>query len=285
MFFLKQLEKIIEAVKQKDFEKELHVLAICRFHYQGEVIGGYLLEKDGEYQVNFGFKTQGIHSFQTVGQIPNILRSWNEGLVSLHKEGIRIHQISTSQNDSLLEELEKRAERLSNPTLQFLAYGRHKAAKKRIAAQKRCEYQTLIIAPYYYQSNQTGQEDVIESKLSWLLDKYGHLNGEKEQDQRKFYTKLLSDSFHQGYLVWKQNLSNRFRLPSINAMTAEELWSYVWKQFNKTQVPQIPHVINVFFNPDGTVLLKEEFGSSKSLSSKLIGGGELRPSIPYRSKQ
>ena len=285
MFFREQIQKLIEEGKHKDFEKELHCPAICRFHYQGEVIGGYILEKRGEHQVNFGFKTQGLHSFQTAGQIPNILRNWNEGLVSLHKAGIRIHQISSTQNDSLLEELEKRADRLSNPTLQFLAYGRHKAANKRIAAQKRCEYKTILIAPYYYQKNQTGQEDLIESKVSWLLDKYGYLNGEKEQDKRKFYSKLLGDSFRQGYLTWKQNLINRFRLPSIKPMTAEELWAYVWRQFNKTEVPPIPHVIDVFFNRDGTVSLKEEFNSSRSLSSKLIGGGELKPSIPYRSKQ
>ena len=285
MFLGKIINKILEAAKEKDFEDELHGSAICRFHYEGEVIGGYLLEREGEHQIKFGFKTAGIHSFQTTGQIPNILRSWNKGLSSLSREGLRIHQRSTSENNSLINELELRAEQLSNPTLQFLAYGRQKAVKKRIAARSRCEYETIVIAPYSYQENQTGEEDLIESKVSWLLDKYGYLNGEKEQEPRKFYTKFLSESFYQGYLVWKQNLINRFNLTNVSAMTAEELWSYVWKQFNHTVVPKIPYVINVFLNRDGTVELDEEFGSSRSLSSTLIGGGELNPSIPYRSKQ
>ena len=53
---------------------------------------------------------------------------------------------------------------------------------------------------------------------------------------------ILKDSFHSGFLLWEQTLSNKMGL-QIRPLSSQELWQTIWDQFNQTTPPEIPYLI------------------------------------------
>lgn len=284
MIILDNILSLFKKKKETEFEEELHCQAICNFYYKGEEIGGFFLKQGDRYEIRFGFLIENIHPYQSSNKTDKILKSWNEGLHSLTKEGLRIHQINSSDNDDRLIYLDKRAERINNDSLAYLEMGKKELLKEQIRNNQRCSYTNIAFAPYIYTLNRAEQDDLLEEKLSWIIDKYSYLNQDKQKETEEFYKKLFQQSFYQGYLIWKQTLNNRFRFPKIKAFDGREMWNYIWQEFNLTKTPPIPHLIDIYVK-DNSITINEKFGSSRCLGSTLLSGGKNKHSIPYRQQQ
>lgn len=284
MFFVNALAELKnQKTGNFDFEDELHCIAICNFHLPNRTLGGLLLKEGGTYEVKFAFNVESIDAFKSDIQITDILQQWNEGLISL-KQSIRFHQTSFTNND-VVDKLKQRASKIDVPILKYLGYCKKKAMEEKIKNGRRCEYQNLIFAPYKYAPDRTENDNFLEEKLSWVVDKYKHLNKEKEIEDEDFFKQLFKQSYYQGFLNWEQNLSQRFCFSKIKPLSCQRLWEYCWKQFNPTEVGKIPHLIDIYFRDDDEIDIRETIARDRSLCSTILAGGEERPSIPYRSEQ
>lgn len=266
------------------FENELDSLCLCSFELEKRSIGGFLLQKNGQYRLNFGFESQGIHSFNDNDQVLGALDAWNQGLASIPSgEILRIHQRSRPTNKKVVQMYEAFGQKSGIPILQMLAYSQKKNIEQRTLQGLRSEYQIPIFATYSFSPNKDLDQDAIENIVSKLLNSYNSLNGQKGHQKQEFLKTLLYQSFYAGYLSWEQILSQRAKLP-IQSFTAEALWHYIWAEFNTSAPPPIPHLLKVTGNKK-SIQVEEIINGNRNFSSTLIAGENGVPSIPRISEQ
>lgn len=284
MFFVDVFKEVLKK-NNSDFEDELHCVAVCNFHLPNREIGGLFLKNNARntYEVKFGFNLESIDVLKSDNQISDILKQWNEGLISL-KQSIRFHQISSTTKE-VAERLKQRASRIDTPILKYLGYCKKTATEEKISKGRRCEYQNLIFVPYLYAPHQSENDNFLEKKLSWIVDKYKYLNQDKEIEDRDFFKQFFKQSYYQGFLPWEQNLSQRFCFSKFTPLSYKELWEYCWQEFNATKVAQIPHLIDIYLEDEEKIDIKETIIGDRSLCSTILAGGGNKPSIPYRSEQ
>lgn len=277
--FLSSREKTAEY-----FEDELNSLCLCSFELEKRSVGGFLLEKNGRYRLNFGFESQGIHPFSDDEQILGTLDSWNQGLASIPPgEIIRIHQRSIPKNDLAVQIYEKLAHKSEISILQLLAYSQQKNIQQRTSQGLRSQYQMPIFASYSYSPNKDNSQDAIEAAISNVLNSYETLKGQKRHQHKELIKVLLYQSFYSGYLSWEQVLSQRAKLP-IQSYTAEALWHYIWAEFNTTPAPPIPHLLKVTGNKK-SIQVEEIINEGRNFNSTLVAGDNGIPSVPKISEQ
>ena len=266
------------------FEDNLDSLCLCSFELEKRSVGGFLLEKNGRYRLNFGFESQGIHPSSDHDQISGALEGWNQGLVSIPTgEFLRIHQRSRPRNHHAVEMYETLAHKSDLPILQMLAFSQQKNIKQRTNQGLRSEYQIPIIATYSFSPNKDFAQDAIETTVSNLLNSYHSLNGQKRHQDQEFIKELLYQSFYAGYLSWEQVLSQRAKLP-VQSFTAEALWHYIWSEFNSGPPPPIPHLLKVTGDRK-SIQVEEIIIGERDLNSSLVAGENGIPSIPKISEQ
>ncbi|MFQ4134735.1 hypothetical protein PGN35_000275 [Nodosilinea sp. PGN35] len=152
----------------------------------------------------------------------------------------------------------------ANPTLaqlfdtvesQFLLLAQQRAIRDLTTEKQRQPKQLYLFATYPLGSGQEQSADHVEKLLVWVVAQYDTFKGLKEQNQQKYYVQLLTQGFTDGYLHWEQQLNARMGL-QVTPMGTEDLWHYLWTQFNSTTVPPVPQCLELS-DDDGDAKLSE----------------------------
>jgi hypothetical protein len=126
-------------------------------------------------------------------------------------------------------------------------------------------------------------KDKIEKILAWFIHQYDTFKGLKERKIQTHYEQLLTQAFTDGYLHWEQQLNTRMGLQAT-PLNADQLWDYLWGQFNLSQAPKIPQCLVLRESAEG-ISLTEEIHDPHHAMSVLIRGENGRPTHPKADRE
>lgn len=122
-------------------------------------------------------------------------------------------------------------------------------------------------------------KDYLERLIAWLIQQYDALKGLKESRDRAYYQQLLTQAFSDGYLHWEQQLNTRMGLQAV-PLNAEQLWCYLWEQFNTLEAPPLPQCLILDERS-----LSEEINEAQHAVSVLVRGEKGHPTHPKANRE
>jgi hypothetical protein len=227
----------------KPFEDETHLQCLCKLALRGRDVGAYLLKRGSQFSLVFGFRTPGIHPMLGVGQADVILARLEDGLKGFRSgDRLRIHHRSFADDLSRQQELEDLVEASGDLETQFLLMSQQRRTRELTIKQERQEKQIFLFATYAIESGKGTSSDHLEKVLAWLINQYETFKGMREQHEWQHYQQMLVHAFTDGYLHWERLINSRMGLQA-SPMTADQLWGYLWQQFNHSQSPPLPQCL------------------------------------------
>jgi hypothetical protein len=268
----------------RPFEDESHLECLCRLNLRGRNVGAYLLKHQGQYSLVFGFCSRGIHTQLQPGQAEPTLKRLEDGLKGFRPgDRLRIHWRSFADDRERQQSLETLIQTTATLESQFLLLAQQRATRDLTTEKQRQPKQLYLFATYPLGSGQEQSADHVEKLLAWVVAQYDTVKGLKEQNQQQSYVQLLTQGFTDGYLHWEQQLNARMGL-QVTPMGTEDLWHYLWHQFNTTSLPQVPQCLELS-DADGDAKLSELIHDSLHATSRLIRGENGQPSHPKADRQ
>jgi len=224
----------------KPFEDETHLECLCRLQLRGRDVGAYLLKHRSKVSLVFGFQSPGIHTLLAPGQAELVLKRLEDGLKGFRPgDRLRIHLRSFATDQTRQQELESLIQQSSNLESQFLLLAQQRATRELTDTHQRQPRHLYFFATYPLDDAQESSADLVEKLLAWVVAQYDTVKGLKEQNQQQSIVKQLTHGFTDGYLHWEQQLNGRMGL-QVTPMSVEQLWAYLWDQFNTAVAPPVP---------------------------------------------
>jgi hypothetical protein len=246
-------------------------------------VGAYLLCNGQKFSFVFGFQTPGIHTLLAGGQAEVALSRLEEGLKGFRPgDRLRIHLRSFTSDRDRQEELETLINAANSLETQFLLLAQQRSTRELTLRGERQPKQIHLFATYTLEPGERSQ-DRIEKLVAWVVEQYDTFKGLKERREQEHYQQLLTRAFTDGYLHWEQQINTRMGLQAT-PMTAEQLWGYLWEQFNGSEPPQLPQCL-VLQESEEQTTLREEIHQPHHATTVLIRGENGRPSHPKADRE
>ncbi|WP_416671437.1 hypothetical protein [Egbenema bharatensis] len=268
----------------KPFEDETHLECICKLNIRGRNIGAYLLKRGQQFSFVFGFKAPGIHTLFSREQAEATLNQIEAGLKGFRPgDRLRIHFRSFADDGERQQELEQLVNATDCLETQFLLLAQQRSTRSLTESSERQMKQLYLFATYTIEPGKEMSSDHLERVLAWMIAQYEALKGMKERKEHEQYQQMLKHAFSYGYFHWEQLINSRMGLQA-SAMTAEELWGYLWQQFNTHSPPPLPQCL-VLQENQGKLCLEEEIRDDGHAVSVLLRGEQGRPAHPKADRQ
>jgi hypothetical protein len=268
----------------KPFEDETHLECLCRLQLRGRDVGAYLLKHRSKVSLVFGFKSPGIHTLLATGQAELVLKRLEDGLKGFRPgDRLRIHLRSFATDQYRQQELESLIATSNSLESQFLLLAQQRATRELTDSHQRQPRHLVFFATYPLEDAQESSADLVEKLLAWVVAQYDTVKGLKEQNQQQSIVKQLTHGFTDGYLHWEQQLNGRMGL-QVTPMSVEQLWTYLWDQFNTAPAPPVPQCLELR-DADGEPQLSETIHESIHAVSRLIRGEGGQPRHPKADRQ
>lgn len=266
-------------MKKKKYEEQIDLRCAVDYQIQEMNVGAYLLERNGNYALRFGFKTSGIPSHLLKEAQEEALDDIAVGIRSVcsleGQEMLRIVQKSFYGSDRRAEELEELAEVQTNGALEFLALADRANCEELGAENKRREYSTIIYGTYGNEFNFA--ENLVENALRKVNRLYRYIKGSYSDELNQQLEPFLLAGFEE-FLEWKRILEKRFKL-TVKALNTSELKLLAWQEFNlRPPTKEDFHTIKIS-EENGEIYFEEE-NDKLALRSVLIKGDAGKASIP-----
>ena len=268
----------------KPFEDESDLECICRLALKGRDVGAYLLKHRHQFSFVFGFQAAGIHTLLAQGQAEVVLKRLEEGLKGLRSgDRLRLHLRSFSDDSERQQELENLVQSSVSLESQFLLLAQQRATRELTLKGERQSKQIFLFATYTIEPGKESASDRLEKLVAWFVERYETFKGMKEEKEQQQYLQMLSDAFSDGYLHWEQQINSRMGLQAA-PMTADQLWGYLWHQFNHRQAPPIPQCLSLS-EVGHELSLSEAIADPRHAMSVLVRGETGIPSHPQADRQ
>ncbi|MBW4466332.1 MAG: type IV secretory system conjugative DNA transfer family protein [Pegethrix bostrychoides GSE-TBD4-15B] len=268
----------------KPFEDETHLECICRLALRERTVGAYLLRRGHQFSFVFGFRIPGIHTLLSPEQAEATLARIEAGLKGFRPgDRLRIHLRSFAQDNERQQELESLINTSSSLETQFLLLAQQRSTRMLTQQNERQTKQLYLFATYTIEPGKGTSADRLEKLLAWMIERYDTFKGMKERKEQEHYQQLLERAFSYGYLHWEHLINDRMGLQA-SLMTAEDLWSYLWQQFNTLPPPLLPQCLSLH-DEGGSLCLEEDIQEPLHAVSVLIRGEQGRPSHPKADRQ
>lgn len=248
--------------KVKPAEEDVDIAAILIFEIDGLTVGAALLQRNNRLQVVWFFYSNGIPSSTTVTQARVIGERIQEGFRDLRKgEPLTMHMGSFSDCSKRVAELNRMGEEAPLEESTFLLSW----MRKRVKALKRLgRYNPKFLRFYIaHDLGAFGQhKDWFSGLMQTIEDQVQTLTGQKSPLKDRLHSMLVEafeDSFYQN-----QNFFRTCGIP-VTPASADQVWEWIYRQFNDDKVPPIPQVITI--TRDG---LKAQQYDRRSISSVLL---------------
>jgi hypothetical protein len=268
----------------KPFEDETHLECICKLALRGRNVGAYLLKRGQQFSFVFGFKVPGIHTMLSKEQAEATLTRIEAGLKGFRPgDRLRIHLRSFADDGQRQQELEQLINATDSLETQFLLLAQQRSTRTLTENSERQTKQLYLFATYTIEPGQGMSSDRLEKFLAWVIEQYDTLKGMKERKEYEHYQQMLERAFSYGYLHWEHLINSRMGLQT-SPMTADDLWEYLWQQFNTLPPPPLPQCL-VLQDNKGNLSLEEEIRADLHAVSVLIRGEHGYPSHPKADRQ
>jgi hypothetical protein len=267
----------------KPFEDECHLECLCKLALRGRDVGAYLLRNGRSFSFVFGFQTPGIHTLLARGQAEVALSRLEEGLRGFRPgDRLRIHLRSFTSDADRQDELEHLINTADSMETQFLLLAQQRSTRELTLRGERQPKQIHLFATYTLEPGEHSQ-DRIEKLVAWVVEQYDTFKGMREHKEQQHFQQLLTRAFTDGYLHWEQQINTRMGLQAT-PMTADQLWGYLWTQFNDSSPPRLPQCLTLE-EVEGQTTLREEIHEPHHAATVLIRGENGHPSHPKADRE
>ncbi len=243
----KTIETKAVAKRLTPFEDLIHLAAIGRLSLAGrQDIGAIILKKKDSFQIKFCFDCKGIHSSLPESQVYPIFAGIEAGLKELPKgELLTLHIGSFTDDYHRQQTLKTIEENCTQDELKLLA--RSERLRIRELTQqgiRKTKFFRLYCTYTVAGAEETKTTDLVEKLMLQGQKTWHQFTGQIHAVRFQRIETILKDSFHSGFLLWEQTLSNKMGL-QIKPLSSEEIWQTIWDQFNQTTPPEIPYLITL----------------------------------------
>lgn len=268
----------------KPFEDETHLECICQLALRGREVGAYLLKRGQQFSFVFGFRVPGIHTTLSGAQAEATLARIEAGLKGFRPgDRLRIHLRSFADDGERQQELGQLINATTSLETQFLLFAQQRSVRVMTQQSERQMKRLYLFATYTIEPGKGMSTDRLEKLLAWMMEQYDTLKGMKERKEQEQYQQMLERAFSYGYLHWEHLINARMGLQAA-PMTADDLWGYLWQQFNTLPPPPLPQCL-VLRDETGDLCLEEEIQHDLHAVSVLVRGEHGHPSHPKADRQ
>ncbi|MHC0067394.1 hypothetical protein ACWATR_31530 [Nostoc sp. UIC 10890] len=228
------------------FEDIIHLAGICDLNLGGRHgVGALILKKGENIQIKFCFDCLGIHSNLESEQMLPIFEGIEAGLKEIPEgENLTIHLGSFTSDYDRQQELSKLETNCSQDQLKLLIRSERLRTKELTQSGTRKNKFLRLWCTYTVISDDERSKDVIESIIRKLEKGWFSFTGEIHAINNTRIENILQNSFSNGFLQWSAILGNKMKL-GIRVLSAEEIWSIIWQQFNLSSPPAIPNPLKI----------------------------------------
>lgn len=228
------------------FEDIIHLAGICNLNLGGRKgIGALILKKGEDIQIKFCFDCLGIHSNLASEQILPMFEGIEAGLKEIPEhESLTIHLGSFTDDYERQQELRKIETNCQIEQLKLLIRSERLRVKSLTKTGVRKNKFLRLWCTYTVASNDERSKDFVESIIRKLEKGWYNFTGEIHSINNTRIENILQNSFNDGFQTWEALLSNKMKL-GVKALSAEEIWSVIWKQFNHSEPTQIPNPLKI----------------------------------------
>lgn len=245
------------------FQNDLDLIAIVSIKKDRRTVSGYLLNKGSQYQVVFGFRTQGLHNILYRSEITNIASALEEGLKDLPAgEKLTIHNYCYSSDRTFQQELSQIADNCSLTPISILVRNQQQRIQELTVNGTRQNWQQIIFCTWTFNETSGSKSQGWLSKLirgvvsAWKQG-FNWFTGNEQVYREEFFKSLLLKAFEEGFINWEILLNTKINLET-ESCTSDELWDYIWYKINheSIQPPPLPHLM-VLEETDTDIKLSE----------------------------
>ncbi len=228
------------------FEDFVHFAGMVRFKLRGLDIGAYCLKKKDTIQLKFGFDCTGVHPSLPCIQVPAIFEAIESGLKDLpDNETLTIHATSFTTDWQRQAQLKAVQDHCDSAQLQLLVGSDRLRVRELTEAGIRKPKTLRLYCTYTVDGDAEGtSQDALGKILLLLAQGWKAFTGQIHEHKRQQLETIFLNSFTDGFQLWEQLLATKMGL-SIQPMTAQQLWSDLWTQFNFSDPPPIPHILTL----------------------------------------
>lgn len=245
---------------------------------------GFLLNQGNQYQINFAFHTKGYHNLLHRLEITNTIQNLEEGFKEFpDNEKMLIHCGCFSDDSIRQEELAQLADQCRLVPVSIITRNEQKRVAQLTQEGIRQLWDSIIFCSWTF-NTETGaaSNDIIGRMLRFIVRTInkilGWFTGNEKLYQEQFFLQLLNNAFTQGFIPWQIFLDTQLGL-EIKPCETEELWHWLWHQFNQNSPPAIPQLLSLQETEDG-YQLQEIRNSDKDITTVLIEGHQGRSACP-----
>ncbi|MDF5716742.1 MAG: hypothetical protein PUP93_23445 [Rhizonema sp. NSF051] len=257
------------------FEDLTHIAAIANISIGGRKdIGAIILKKNDELQIKFCFECQGIHPYAPSLQIVPIFEGIEAGLKEIpHGETLTIHLGSFTEDEERQQELKAVESGCSSDSLMLLMRSERLRIRELTKNGTRKNKFLRVYCTYTVSGSENGSAtDPLEKVIQGFINGWGKFTGQIHSSRYLRVESILKNAFTSGFQLWEQTLTNKMGL-SLKALSANQIWWVLWKQFNNSAPPAIPHLLTL--DEDG---VKEKQNSDYHIRHLIL---EREESVPF----
>ncbi|MBD2505222.1 hypothetical protein, partial [Anabaena azotica] len=228
------------------FEDVIHLAGICDLNLGGrQGVGALILKKGENIQVKFCFDCLGVHPNLPSEQMLPIFEGIEAGLKEIPEgENLTIHLGSFTSDVERQQELSGLESNCSIDQLKLLIRSERLRTKELTQSGTRKNKFLRLWCTYTVVSDDERSKDFIESLIRKLEKGWFSFTGEIHAHNNTRIENILQNSFNDGFLQWSAILGNKMKL-GIRVLSAWEIWSVIWQQFNHSTPPAIPNPLKI----------------------------------------
>ncbi|BAZ33826.1 hypothetical protein NIES4074_63400 (plasmid) [Cylindrospermum sp. NIES-4074] len=228
------------------FEDIIHLAGICDMNLGGrQGVGALILKKGENIQVKFCFDCLGVHPNLPSEQILAMFEGIEAGLKEIPEgENLTINLGSFTSDYNRQQELSHLESNCSIDQLKLLIRSERLRTKELTQNGTRRNKFLRLWCTYTVVSDDERSKDFIESIIRKLEKGWFSFTGEIHAHNNTRIENILQNSFNDGFLQWSAILGNKMKL-GIKPLSAVEIWSTIWQQFNRSSPPAIPNPLKI----------------------------------------
>lgn len=258
------------------FQNLQDLLAILNLKIEEQNIGAYFLKKGSKYQIVFGFKTSGIHNISPKSEIEAKSNKLKWGLKEiLQDEKLTIHYGVNNSIEERIADLNEITNSCKEDAISILVKNEVVRTRELSSTGIRKKWEEVIFCTWTQSETNNKKNDFIGQLIQSITKQYQDFVSSIINDPKKlkkdFFVKLFLSSYKEGYSHWAILLKNKMGL-KIEPMSDQEMWSWIYKEFNDSPPPAIPQVIQLKEEKGNKYLIKEIKNHQKNAFSVIMAG-------------
>ena len=224
---------------------------MVRIERDNRKVGAFLLNQgdikdENQFQVVFAFQIKGVHNQLYSEEITSISASISEAMKSILPGEKCTFLLGRYSDDSARQEhLNNLAQNCSLKLPAILTRNEQARVQELTRKGARSTWQQIVFCTWTASGFGDNKTDPL-SKLIYYSGKAGrsfldNVTGRISQRQEQLLNVLLMKAYTQGFIQWEMLFNTKAGL-ELSPLNDTQLWSWLWRRFNKYEAPPIPRV-------------------------------------------